>query len=124
MRDRRSSRLAIGIVERRQPLAIRENVAIEAARVDAVTMRMRTRNVERFHTAVFAEQVPRGAGVETVFGERVFALQQAEARSGHDEMQETRHAADRAVAFLHLRMRRRIHFETHAAAVAAAGMSD
>src|SRR4051812_16402899 len=60
-------------------LHARHGAGIETARVDAVSIGVRARHVERFHAAGGAEQVLRRAGVEGVLGERVPAREQPEA---------------------------------------------
>src|SRR5690348_14241545 len=123
MFDRGGGRVAIVVVEKAELVSL-QGTFINAPHIDAVAVRMRARHVKRFHAAMRAEQMPRGTGIEAVFGERILALQQPETRGWHDQMHEARHAADRAVALLHLRSRWRVHFETHAAAVAAAAVGD
>src|SRR5262249_7813284 len=95
---------------------------IEAARVDAEAVGMGARHVERFHAADRAEEVLRGAGVEGVSGEHIPAREQGEALRGHDEVQVTGLAADRAVALVHGDPGGGEDLETQAAAVAAAGV--
>src|SRR5690348_2754532 len=114
----------MAIVERRQPLAIGQYVIVHAAHVDAVAVRMRTRHVERFHAAMFAEQMPRHAGVEAVLGQCVRAADQTEPRSGYDQVNVARHPADRAGAGLYERPRRRVDFEADLAAMAPARAHD
>src|SRR5258706_1899233 len=50
---------------------------IETARVDAVTIRMRARHVERFDATGRAEQVLRGSGVECVGRQGISAPEQS-----------------------------------------------
>src|SRR5688572_31003371 len=52
---------------------------VQAARVDAEAVRVRARHVEGFHAAVPAKAVLRGAGIELVRGQRIFAGEQLEA---------------------------------------------
>ena len=70
------------------------------------------------------EPMAGNAGIERVLAEEFAPLQQAESQCRHDQMQESRHPADRAVAIQRLDPRRRINLEAHAPAMAAAAMGD
>ncbi len=68
--------------------------------------------------------MPGDAGVERVGRERRVALHQPEVGARHDQVQEGRLGADRAVAALHRHRRRRPDLEAHGAAVTSASMRD
>src|ERR1700744_440368 len=78
-----------------------DTAGIDAARIDADAVRVRARNVERFHAASRAEQVFCDARVEGVGRERISAAEQFEAIFRHYQMQKSDFAANRAVAFVH-----------------------
>ena len=99
-----------------------EAALVQAARVDVHAIGIRARDVEALDAAHRAEAMLRHAGVEGVFAEHVLAGEQAEARGRHDQVQESAHAAQRAVAVLDAQQARRVHLETHAAAMTAAAM--
>src|SRR5262249_3056590 len=69
-------------------------------------------------------QVARRPGVEFVFGELLRTPQQAEPRPRHDQVQETGHPADRAVAIAGRDRLGSIHLESDRTAVAAAVVRD
>src|SRR5205085_1598842 len=92
--------------------------------VDVDAVGIRTRHIKRFDPTHVAEAMLRDAGVERVLAQAFRALQQAETRGGHDQVQEARHAADRAVALDRVNVRRRVNFETHAAAMTTTAMDD
>src|SRR4051812_34146004 len=97
---------------------------VQAARVHAVSVRMRARHVEGFDATYRTEQVARCAGVELVGGESGGIAQQPEMRGGHDQVQVTALSADRAVAVQNLDVGRSLHLESHPPAMAAAVMSN
>ena len=99
-----------------------DRALVEAAQVHAVAVGVGARHVERLDAAVATEKMLRHARAEGVAREAVGALQQAEARRRHDQVQETGHVADGAVAFAHRDARRRLELETHLCAMAAAVM--
>src|SRR5215472_13520752 len=72
MADLRFRRLAIAVVEGFD-CDLGERRLIEAAEIDAVAVGVGARHVERFHAAVAAEQMLRGAGVEAVLTQRLRA---------------------------------------------------
>src|SRR5580698_5074271 len=93
---------------------------IDAACVDAVTVRMRAWHIEGLGAAGTAEQVLCGARIKRVGAERIRALQQLETLGRHDQMQKTEQAADRAIALFDIEYRGGQDFEAHLAAMAAA----
>jgi hypothetical protein len=121
VRNRRGRRIAVRVVEQAHRDRL-DRVAVEAVDVDVDAVGVRARHVERLDAADAAEAVLRGAGVERVFAQQPGALQQAEARRWHDQVQEPGHAADRAVAFDRIDARRRVDLEAHAPAMTAASM--
>ena len=62
---------------------------IQAAQVNAVTIRIGTRNVEGFDAAGFTKHVFSFAGIKGICGEIVCTLQQFEAGFGYYQMQIT-----------------------------------
>src|SRR5689334_13608900 len=105
-------------------LHARHGALVDAARVDAPAVRMRTRHVEGLGAAGRAEVVLRRAGVEGVQRQRLAALRDAEAVGGDDQVQEGGARAHGAVALVDVQLRGRVDFEAHAAAVAAAAVGD
>ena len=63
MRDRRRRRITIIVVERRNGDVV-DGPRINAPHIDAETIGVTARHIERLHAAAAAEQMPRGAGVE------------------------------------------------------------
>src|SRR5689334_9871670 len=115
MRDRGGRRIAIVVVERRDLDAF-DRVAIEAAYVDVDALRMRTRHIERLDPADATEAVSGRTGIKSILSQDFGAREQAKARRGHDQMQKTCHAADRAIAVERFDARRRVDLETHRSA--------
>src|SRR5258705_7044750 len=93
---------------------------IETAGIDAVAVRMGTRNVERLYAAARAEEVLGRTGVEFVQRERVVAGEKVELLLRYDQMEETAFCADRAIALQHVEIVGREHLEGYRPAVAAA----
>ena len=100
----------------------RDRLRVEAAHVDAVAVRVRARNIERFDAAGLAERVPGDAGIEGVNAQIFRSLEQLESGARYDEVQVARFRADRTVALAHLDVLGRFHFEPNRAAVAASGV--
>ena len=123
MRDRGLGTIAIAIVEWRDIDGF-ERPRFDAAHVDVDAIGIRARHVETFDAAMTAEKVFRGAGVERVFGQIISPDDEAETRRRDDQVQESTHAADRAVAVERLDPRWRVDFEMHRAAVTTATMCD
>src|SRR5262249_38935118 len=96
---------------------------IQAARVDAVAVGMRARHIERLDAAHRAEKMLRHAGVESIRGEEFRALEQAEARLRHDQVQEPRLRADRAIALGDREAGGRLDFEADPAAMTTSAMN-
>jgi hypothetical protein len=115
--------LPVLAVERLNHLGL-DRARIEAARVDAETVRIGARDVERLDPASATEEMARHAGVEGVFNEHLGAGEQSKTRGRDDEMPERRHRADRAVAVMHQQVRGSIDLETDCSAVTAAAVSD
>ena len=91
---------------------------VEAADVDVDPVRVRAGYVERFDAAGFAERVFGCAGVEGVGREVFCAACDAEFLRRHDEVQEARLRAQRAIAVLSDDVVRRFDLERDGAAVA------
>jgi hypothetical protein len=96
----------------------------QAAHVDAVTVRVRSRNIERFDAACFTEHVLRHTGVEGVSRKRFRTLDKSETGLWHDEMQKPALAADRAVAFNGVDLGLSFNLELYPAAMASAAVFD
>ena len=77
-------------------------------------------HVERLDPAGRAEQMLRGAGVKSVSGQYVGALQEPELVLFNDKMQVAAHSANGTIALRHLQFLRRRHFKSHLATMAAA----
>ena len=71
---------------------------IQAAHVDAVAIRMRAWNIERFDAAARAEKMLGSAGIELIGGQGILSGNEFEARGRDYEMQISRFAANGAVA--------------------------
>src|SRR6266481_299824 len=95
---------------------------VEAARVHAETIRMRTRHVERFDAANRTEQVLGRVRVEAVRCQNIAARKQLEAIGGNHQVQVARLAAHGAVAVGNLELGRCHHFESDATAMTTAGV--
>ena len=93
---------------------------LEAADIDADSVRIGARNIEGFDAAVGAESVPGDPGVEGVGGEILLALDEAEPASGNDQVEVGGHRADRTVAELDLELCGRIHLEPDFSTMASA----
>src|SRR5487761_1158931 len=101
-----------------------EGAGVEAAGIDAETVGMGARDVERLDAAHRAEEMLRRAGVESVSREHVLAREQLEVLRAHDEMQVAGLAAHRAVAVRARPSRGRERLESDPAAVAAPAVRD
>src|SRR6185503_14629939 len=106
-RAARGVRLLPVLAVRARDRRVLDGSFVEAARVDAVAVRMRARHVERLDAADRAERVLRGLGVELVSGECVRARKELEARLRHDQMKVAGSAADRAITIGNFDPRRR-----------------
>ena len=91
---------------------------INAIDIDAHTIGVRPRYVERLDAAMLAKIVLRRVCVERVFADVGFVRQQAKIVIAYDEVQETRHTADTAIALCSVNFCRRIDLESHFAAMA------
>ena len=96
----------------------------QASYVNAVTVRMRSGNIEGFYTTCFTKHVYGDTGVECVGRKRFRTLDKSEARFGHDQMEKSALTADRTVAFDRFDRRRRFNLEPHPAAMAATAVFD
>src|SRR5262245_29544586 len=72
---------------------------LQTAHIDAVTVGMRSRDIERLDPARFTKQMLGDTGVECVSRQRFRALDETEPRLRDDEMKKPAFAADRTVAF-------------------------
>src|SRR5882762_1184245 len=72
--------------------------AVEATGVNAVSIRVRARNIERLDATGRAKQVFGRAGVELIGRQRIRTGQQLESRFRNGQMQVAGFRADRAVA--------------------------
>src|SRR6266403_2047493 len=95
---------------------------VEAARVHAEAIRMRTRHVERFDAANRTEQVLGRVRVEAVRCQNIAARKQLEAIGGNHQVQVARLATHGAVAVGNLELGRCHHFESDATAMTTAGV--
>lgn len=86
--------------------------------VDTDAIRVGTGNIKRLDAAMPAKPVLGDSGVKGIGGKRVFALQQAKIRVDNDQVQETRLAADTAIAVSRLNNRRRVDFKSNLATMA------
>lgn len=93
---------------------------LETIRVDTDSVRVRSRYIKRFDSAMAAEIVLRYSGVEGIGSHVVLATDQTKILLPDDQMQETAHSANAAIAILSFDIRRRIHFKSYFATVAAA----
>ena len=72
---------------------------VETTHVDAIAVRIGTRNIERFDAANFAKQVFCHRGIELVFDEELAALMQSKLIFRNDQMKKPALATNGAVAF-------------------------
>ena len=72
---------------------------VETTHVDAIAVRIGTRNIERFDAANFAKQVFCHRGIELVFDEELGALMQGKLIFRNDQMEKSALATNGAVAF-------------------------
>jgi hypothetical protein len=99
-----------------------DGIAVDAARVDADPVRVRTGNVERLHAAGGAEEMLGDVRVERISRERLTAADQLEPIGRYDQMQIPVFVANGAIAVRDLELRRCDYFEADATAVTAAGV--
>jgi hypothetical protein len=92
---------------------------IQAAHVNAVTVRMRSRHIERFDATCLTKHVLCHTGVEGVDRKRFRTLDESEAGFRHDQMKKPAFTTDRTVAFDRFDRSRRFDLESHTAAMAA-----
>ena len=97
---------------------------VQAVDVDAVAVGVGAGDVEGFDAAGFAEEVPGGAGVELVFGERFPGGEEFEVCFGYDEVQKAGHGTDGAVAGGGFDACGGLHLELYLATMAASGVGD
>ena len=123
MRDRGFAFVASRIIERCDLDAL-DRAWIEAAHVDVNPVGIGARNIETLDSAMTAEAMLRGAGIERVLGQRIGTAEQAKPMRRHDQVQEAAHPADRTIAIKRDDRRRRIDFKTDATAMATAVVHD
>jgi len=91
---------------------------VQAVDVDTQAIRMRSRHIKWLYPAVPAKCVLRYTRIERVRRQFILTRDQAEIAVRHEQMQETAHVTDAAIAPRRLNIPRRIDFKSHAAAVA------
>src|SRR5215470_6427302 len=96
---------------------------LQAAHVDTVAVRIRSRNIKRFDAAHPAKQVLGDPRVKRIRRETFRPLKQNKPRFGNDEMKIAGPAANRAVAFRGLDFLRGFDFELHATTMATPRMN-
>ena len=107
----------------RSNLDVSNRPRFQTAYVYAVTVGMGPRHIKRLDAANLAEEVSGDAGIERVTRKRLLSTDQSKPIFGHDQMQKTALATDRAVTFDRFNIGGRLHLELHTAAVAPAFMS-
>ena len=90
---------------------------LKAIEVDADTIWIRPGHIERFDAALSTKQVPRNTGIEAVFGQVLCSGQQSKTRFVDNQVQKTRHSADRTIAIVENERRRCIHLKRDCATV-------
>ena len=95
---------------------------IQTSHVDAETVGIGTRHVERLDAANCAKEMLGNSRVERVRREILSALHQLKVGFGNDEMQKAALAANRAVALARFNVDGRHHFEPDPPAMAPAAM--
>ena len=117
----RGARLPIDTVEGER-FQRTDRALIETANVDAEPVRIRARYVERLDATHLAEHVLRDPGIESVGRKRILPFHDAKLARGHDQMQEARAFANRAIAFVGDDVFGCFGFEGYGAAMAASLM--
>lgn len=92
----------------------------QTANVHINSVWIRPGDVKGFDAAYLAKLMLCNACVELICGDELAAGQQLELRLWNDQMQETGHSADGAIAVLHLHVSWRIDFKFNCSAVATA----
>ena len=72
---------------------------LQAAHINAVVLRMGSRNIKRLDAADLAKEMFGNSGVECIRRKRFLPLEESEPRPWNDEMKKTCFTADRAIAF-------------------------
>jgi hypothetical protein len=93
---------------------------VKAIRIDADPSWMGSRNIPGLDAAMSTKEVLRDASIERVGMHVILTTQEFEIAPGHEEMQETCHTTDAAVALCQLEICRCGNFEPDAATMAAA----
>jgi len=95
---------------------------IKTIEVNADTIRVRPGDIKRLDPALSAKQVPRNIGIEAVFGQVLSPGQQSKTRFVDNQVQKTRHPANRTIAVVENERRRRIYLKRDCATVTTATM--
>src|SRR5205085_478650 len=93
---------------------------VEAAKIHAVAIGMRTWHVEGLDAAGAAEQMFGGTRVENIGRDFLLAGKQTKPRFRHDEMQIACHSADGTITGLDLHLVGSLYLKAHGTAVTAA----
>ena len=112
----------VATVERRD-IHLFDRSRIETASVDAYSVRVRSRDIERLYSALPAEQVFCDATVEPVFDEAVLPGYQFESLPRNDQRQVTRFRTNTAITFGYIDFRGSLYLEADPAAVTSAAVN-
>jgi hypothetical protein len=93
---------------------------VEASDIDRETVRVGAGHIKRFYATGFAKQVLCNPGIESIGYKRIFTGEQSEVVPGYDQVNKSRHRADRAVTLVALELLGRLHLEPHGFAMAMA----
>ena len=91
--------------------------------IDAESVRVRSRYIERLDAAESTEMMLRDTSIECVGRNRILALQKPKIIPRYEKVQETALLADAAVTFRRLDIGRRLNLEFHRTAVATSHVS-
>lgn len=94
---------------------------VHAPEVQGDAVRVRAWSIKRFHAAMFTKNVFRYASIECVLRQRIASLHQSKLRSWHDQVLETDHGTDGAIAFMNNCVVIGIGVPFHRAAMTSAG---
>jgi hypothetical protein len=101
-----------------------DGARLQAAHINAVVLRMGSRNIERLDAADLTKEMFGDSGVECIGRKRFLPLEEPKPRPWNDEMKKTRFTADRAIAFDRFYVRFRLNLESYPAAMASTAVLD
>ncbi len=99
-----------------------DGLGVQASGVDANSIGIGSRHIEGFDPADSAEEVTGNFGIEGILGQLLATAFEIKAASRHNQMQIGGGGTDRAVAELHLQLRRSLDLKAYRSAVTASGV--